>query len=193
MWNPLVNYHIVGWNIPIFNRTYIFIHVHFPASYVSLPECNIFVGRFCWNFLLDVFFCFFFVCPLFSISFWFRISLNILVGQLNNCFFLLVVFFIELRLFSWILTVLATSAKNSGFGVAVSDPKVYKPEIYGLVSKTPSKQMTFPKKNTGGFFDIGHLLMIEIQGSFSMFFLGWEVTTKLQAQQGWLEGKRLVL
>ncbi len=37
---PLVNDHIASWNdIPIFNRKYIdSIRVHFPASYVSLPE-----------------------------------------------------------------------------------------------------------------------------------------------------------
>ena len=32
---------MAGWNITIFNRRYMFKQrVHFPASYVSLPECN---------------------------------------------------------------------------------------------------------------------------------------------------------
>ncbi len=41
---PLVNDHIAGWNIPIFNRKYIdsIRGPHFPASYIRLPECILF-------------------------------------------------------------------------------------------------------------------------------------------------------
>ena len=42
---PLVNDHIAGWKIPIFNRKYIFLSGSIFHCYVSLPECISKIGE----------------------------------------------------------------------------------------------------------------------------------------------------